>query len=85
MVPPVARAANRYSASTLMESTSDTAEMAALPTVVTIMVSAVPMRALSSCSAISGSSSARICCLVNMNASPSGRKRRVVSPGPFVL
>jgi hypothetical protein len=36
--------------STLIESTSDTAEIAAEPTLLTIMVSAVPMMELSSCS-----------------------------------
>ena len=52
---------------TLMESTSDTAEIAAEPTVATIMVSAVPISAVSTCSIISGMSSAHICFLVNID------------------
>ena len=54
MVPPAERAANAWITSTLMESTSETAEIAAEPTLLTIMLSAVPIREVRNCSATSG-------------------------------
>ena len=54
MVPPVARAVIIMSTRLLMESTSETPDTAASPTRATIMVSAVPIRAVNSCSTISG-------------------------------
>ena len=54
MAPPAARAESAWITSTFMESTRDTAEMAAEPTLLTIMVSTVPIRQLKSCSTIMG-------------------------------
>ncbi len=45
---------NAWITSTLMESTSETAEIAAEPTLLTIMLSAVPIREVRNCSATSG-------------------------------
>ena len=54
----------------LMESTRETAEMAAEPALLTIMVSAAPISAFSTCSIISGMMSAQTCFFVNIgNAS----------------
>ncbi len=57
MVPPAASARKTCSIRLLMESTKETAEMAALPMLLTMIVSTVPIRALSSCSIISGTRS----------------------------
>ena len=68
IVPPVAMAAKTLISSTLIASTSDTAEIAAEPALDTIIVSTVPISELSSCSIISGISSAQICRFVNIGA-----------------
>jgi len=65
MVPPAASAANTWITSTLIESTSDTAEIAADPTLLTIIVSAVPIREFRICSTTTGTSNAHSCLLVN--------------------
>ena len=57
IVPPVAIAAKIWMNSVLMASTRDTAEIAALPTRDTIMVSIIPISELRSCSAMRGQSS----------------------------
>ena len=54
MVPPAASAANTWITSTLIESTSDTAEIAADPTLLTIIVSAVPIIEFNNCSRTTG-------------------------------
>ena len=66
MAPPVASAEKMLSINVLIESTSDTAEIAAEPTLLTIIVSAVPISELSTCSTISGMRSAQSCFFVNM-------------------
>ena len=66
-----APAPNTCMTSTLMESTSDTAEIAALPTLLTIMVSAIPIKEFKSCSTIIGRSSVRSCLLENIICSRS--------------
>jgi hypothetical protein len=66
IAPPVARAENILRISVLIESTSDTAEIAAEPTLLTIIVSAVPIRELSICSIIRGMSRAQSCFFVNI-------------------
>ena len=65
MVPPAASAANTWITSTLIESTNDTAEIAADPTLLTIIVSAVPIREFRICSTTTGTSNAHSCLLVN--------------------
>lgn len=50
IAPPAASAENAWITSTLIESTNDTAEIAADPTLLTIIVSAVPMMEFRSCS-----------------------------------
>ena len=50
----------------LMESTNDTAEIAAEPTLLTIMVSAVPMIEFNNCSSTTGISRFRIMRFVNI-------------------
>ena len=47
---PAASAENAWITNTLMESTRDTADIAAEPTLLTIMVSTVPIREFSTCS-----------------------------------
>ena len=74
IVPPVAMAAKTLIISTLMASTSDTAEIAAEPALDTIIVSAVPISELSSCSIISGISRLQICRFVN-NGAPGCTER----------
>ena len=54
MVPPAASAENAWINNTLMESTRETAEIAADPTLLTIMVSAVPIKEFNSCSRMTG-------------------------------
>lgn len=54
MVPPVASAAKTCITKTLMESVSETAEIAALPTRDTMTESAIPMKDVSNCSIITG-------------------------------
>ena len=68
---PAPNAVNTCMTSTLMESTSDTAEIAALPTLLTIMVSAIPIKEFKSCSTIIGRSSVRSCLLENIICSRS--------------
>ena len=63
---PAPNAVNTCMTSTLMESTSDTAEIAALPTLLTIMVSAIPIKEFKSCSTIIGRSSVISCLLENI-------------------
>ena len=53
--PPVARAVNRLMSRTLMESTRDTADTAASPTLATITESAMPTNMERNCSATRGS------------------------------
>ena len=74
IVPPVAMAENTWIISTLMASTSETAEMAADPALLTIMVSTEPIMAVSTCSAISGISRLQICFLVNIPVHPRFRQ-----------
>ena len=54
IVPPVAIEANRYITSLFMESTRETPDTAASPTLETMMVSTVPIRESITCSIISG-------------------------------
>ena len=51
---PVASAANTWMTNILMESTNDTADIATLPTLLTIIVSAIPIREFNICSTIIG-------------------------------
>ena len=60
---PVAIAEKTFTTRTFIESTRETAEIAAAPAVVTMTVSAVPMRELSSCSIIRGTIRAHVCFL----------------------
>ena len=68
IAPPAASAENAWITNTLMESTRDTADIAAEPTLLTIMVSTVPIREFSTCSKITGINRVRsilfvkICC-----------------------
>lgn len=55
---PAPNAVNTCMTSTLMESTRDTAEIAALPTLLTIMVSTIPIKAFNNCSTMIGMSNA---------------------------
>ena len=71
MAPPVPRAVNRKRISLLMESTRETPEMAAEPTLDTIMVSTVPTSEVSTCSMISGINSRRSIRLENTPIPPS--------------
>ena len=59
IAPPAASAESAWITKTLMESTRDTAEIAADPTLLTIIVSAVPIREESSCSTMIGTKSFR--------------------------
>lgn len=68
---PAPNAVNTCMTSTLMESTRDTAEIAALPTLLTIMVSAIPIKEFKSCSTIIGRSSVISCLLENIICSRS--------------
>ena len=68
---PAPNAVNTCMTSTLMESTRDTAEIAALPTLLTIMVSAIPIKEFKSCSTIIGRSSVISCLLENSICSRS--------------
>ena len=67
-VGSAASAENAWITNTLMESTRDTADIAAEPTLLTIMVSTVPIREFSTCSKITGINRVRsilfvkICC-----------------------
>ena len=63
--PPAASAEKAWITSTLIESTRETADMAAAPTLLTMMVSAVPIREFKSCSTIRGTSSAHRARLLN--------------------
>ncbi len=58
MDAPAAMAENIWITRLLMESTRETAEMASLPTLLTIMVSTMPIREFSSCSTTMGIRSA---------------------------
>ncbi len=58
MTPPAARAEKIWMMRLLTESTRETAETAALPTLVTITVSNMPMREFRSCSSMRGISRA---------------------------
>ena len=53
-VPPAASAAKTWIIRVLMESVSETAEIAALPRLEIIIVSAMPMRAFRNCSTMMG-------------------------------
>ena len=64
MAPPAASAESAWITRTFMESTSETAEMAADPTLLTIMVSTVPIRQERSCSTMMGTRSLRRSVLV---------------------
>ena len=64
--PPVETAVNRKMTSLLIESTQETPDTAALPMLETIRVSTVPMRAVSTCSMISGINSFRRSLLENI-------------------
>ena len=66
MTPPVAMAANAWTTRLLIESTSDTPESAAAPTLLTIMESAIPIREFRNCSAIIGISNRRSFLLLKM-------------------
>ena len=68
MEPPVAMAENRLIITMLSESTSDTAAMACEPTLLTIMVSAMPISEARICSSIRGIRSAHSCFLINTGA-----------------
>ncbi len=54
IAPPAANAENAWITNILIESTSDTAEIAADPTLLTIIVSAVPMMEFNNCSSMIG-------------------------------
>ena len=60
IAPPAARAENACITRTLIESTNDTADIAAEPTLLTIIVSAVPITEFNSCSNITGTRIAAI-------------------------
>ena len=66
MAPPVAMAANILMIKIFNESTRETAEMAAEPMLVTIMVSTDPINAVKTCSNINGTMSLFNCSLVYM-------------------
>ena len=59
IAPPAASAENAWITSTLMESTNDTADIAADPTLLTIMVSTVPIKEFNTCSKMTGISRLR--------------------------
>ena len=66
IAPPAANAENAWITNILIESTSDTAEIAADPTLLTIIVSAVPMMEFNNCSSMIGTKRARIILLLNI-------------------
>ena len=68
---PVASAANTWITSVLIESTSETADIATLPTLLTIMVSAIPIREFNICSTMIGISSIHNSFVENMRLSQS--------------
>ena len=59
IAPPAASAESACMTRILIESTSETAEIAAEPTLLTIIVSTVPIREANSCSIIIGTKSFR--------------------------
>ena len=74
MAPPVAMAANILMIKIFNESTRETAEIAAEPMLVTIMVSTDPINAVKTCSNINGINNFRNCSLVYINKTPKNKK-----------